>query len=466
MIYRKEIEIKDHYDLCVAGGGFSGFACAYAAAREGLRVLLIERECALGGVGTLGLVTDILGSRYIHPDGRVTAVVGDLFTELESRLIGEGAAVDISDIDFDLNPHGWLRGLAHGLIYDKERMKLLLEQMLAEVGAEILYSTDVIDAIRVGERITSLLLHNKSGIYAVSADYFADTTGDADLARMSGCKAFKGDDDGGLSAASLEMQVENVDEAELTEYMERTGDRRFKAIIQRLIESGEWKYPYKIFISVKLTPPGVFMINTIRQTDVDGSDAYSVTRAVIDGRAESYELLSIIRRHFPGFKNATIREIAPRLGVRETYRIESEYTLTVEDLAQGREFADSIAMSSYGWDMPHPKDPNYHPSASIERKSPFAIIPYGSLVVRGVDNLIAAGRCIGVEREALGPIRVMAPCIAMGVAAGIAASLAKNGAKPFRDINVGELKRLIRSHGGITELSETHEIELKREKEN
>ena len=455
MFYSKEIVQKKNYDLIVAGGGFAGFSAAYAAAREGMHVLLIERSSALGGVGTMGLVTDILGAKYIDREGNVTLTSGDVFETIERRLFERCAAVDIKNVDFNVTPHGWLRGLAHGLIYDKEDMKLLLEEMLSEVGAELLYSTDVVDVIKEGSCIRSVVVHNKSGLYALGADRFVDATGDADLVRYSGGRVFKGDSEGGLSAASLDMQVENVDDDALFEYMERTGDRRFKTIISELTERGIWTFSYKIFISLKLIKKGTYMINTIRQVGVDGSDAESITRAVIDGRRESYELLRIMRNHFPGFQNATVREIAPTIGIRETYRIDSEYILTVDDLARGREFDDSIALSSYGWDMPHPKDPNYHPSSGIRRRSPYTEIPYRCLLPKGIDNLITVGRCVGAEREALGPIRVMGAVIAMGTAAGIASSLAKDEGCSFRDVNVSTLRERITEHGGITEESKT-----------
>lgn len=450
MLYTKEINEKKRVDLIVAGGGFSGFAAAYASAREGLKVLIIERNSSLGGVGTLGLVTDILGAKYISKDGTVTLTSGDVFEEIEKRLLKKGAAIDICDVDFNATPHGWLRGLAHGLIYDKEDMKLLLEEMLDEVNCEILYSTDVIDVIKEDNKINSVIVNNKSGLYSIGADRFVDATGDADLVRLSGGAVFKGDESGGLSAVTLEMHVENVDDTALKEYMERTGDRRFKTIISKLTDDGIWNFPYKIFISVKLIKDGTYMINTIRQVGIDGSDAYDLTRAVTEGRRESYALLEIMRKHFPGFEKATIREIAPTVGVRETYRIDSEYILTVDDLARGKEFSDSIALSSYGWDMPDPKNPNLHPSSSIVRRSPYSQIPYNSLIPKGINNLIVVGRCIGAEREALGPIRVMGAVIAMGTAAGIATSIAKEYDCSYKNVPIDELRKRIVERGGIT----------------
>jgi hypothetical protein len=44
-----------------------------------------------------------------------------------------------------------------------------------------------------------------------------------------------------------------------------------------------------------------------------------------------------------------------------------------------------------------------------------------------VDNLVAAGRCIDAELIALSSVRVMGPCMAMGMAAAHAMDLAGGG---------------------------------------
>lgn len=448
MIYTKEIETRESYDTVVLGGGLSGFSAAYAAAREGSRVILIERGFELGGVATQALVNHILGVRALE-DGVLYTCVGDIFDILEKRLLSEGAAVDVRPLDLTLHPHGWYTSLGTGLIFDCEKMKLLLETMLEELGVKILYGTHLVDLVKEGEKIKCALVHNKSGFYAIEGKYFVDTTGDADACRLAGCPAEKGDEEGGMSAASLEMHVEGVDDEKLFSYMKETGDVRFKAIIKRLVESGEWKFPYFIFISVKMVQNGVYMINTIRQVGVDGADADSLTRGVIDGRSENYELLRIMRTYFPGFENARVRKIASSIGIRETYRIVGEGVLKVDDLIEAKHREDSIALSSYGWDLPDPKRPTYSPMDTTERSSRYAEIPYGALLPKGVDNLIAAGRCISTERQALGPVRVMGPCIAVGTAAGIAVALAQKDNVAMRDVSVSELRKAIVSYGGI-----------------
>lgn len=453
MLYQKEIKVSKEYDLVVCGGGFSGFSAAYASAREGLKTLVIERGSSLGGVGTQGLVNHILGART-YKNGELKTCVGGIFSEIEQNLLEDRAAIDSRRIDFSLNPHGWYSSLGAGLIFENEKMKLLLEKKLIDVGAEILYYTDIVDVIKNGSRIDCVVIHNKSGLRAIRGRYFVDATGDGDICMLAGCGVMFGDKESGTSAASLEMHVENVDYVKLMNYMKETQDVRFKNIISELKKRDEWPFLYEIFISVMLTRKDVFMINTIRQVGINGIDGESLSKGTIEGRKENFKLFEIMKKHFPGFENATIRQIAPVIGIRETRRIKSEYILTVEDLISGRKFCDSIAISGYGWDMPDPKKPSYQPYHGVERNSDYTQIPYGCLLPVGIDNVIIAGRCIGVEREVLGVVRVMAPCIAMGECAGIASKLAAENNISYRDVNIQALKNKISKYGGITEIEQ------------
>ncbi len=447
MIYTKELKEEIAvYDLIVCGGGVSGFAAALAAAEEGLKVLLIERGACIGGVATQGLVNHILGGRT-YKNGKLISSIGGIYERLEQRLLEEDAAVDVGGIDFSNPAHGWYQSLAAGLIIDGERAKLVFEQWLTEVGVEILYHTDVLDVVKEGDVIRGVVISNKSGITFVQGKYFADTTGDADICAFADCPYLVGDETGGVAAASLELHVDHVDHEELSSYMRSTKDVRFRALIEPLREQGIWDFPYDIFISVMLTQKDVFMINTNRMVGVDALDARSATQGVINARQENYKLFEIMRTYFPGFKNARIRSIAPALGIRESRRIVGEYVLTVDDLVNEKAFDDAIAYSVYGWDLPDPKKPSHQPDQG-KHKPLYTPIPYRCLLPKKIGNLIVAGRSISVERPVLGPIRVMAPCIAMGEAAGYATKLALDGDTAYKDINVNALKETIIRKGG------------------
>jgi hypothetical protein len=229
--------------------------------------------------------------------------------------------------------------------------------------------------------------------------------------------------------------------------MKSTGDVRFRALIEPLKERGIWNFPYDIFISVMLTQKDVFMINTNRMVGIDALNARSTTQGVIDARQENYMLFEIMRKHFRGFKHARIRSIAPALGIRESRRIVGEYILSVDDLVNEKAFDDTIAYSVYGWDLPDPKKPSHQPDKE-KHKPLFTPIPYRCLLPKMIGNLIVAGRSISVERPVLGPIRVMAPCIAMGEAAGYATKLALDAGTLYKNINIKLLKETIICKGG------------------
>ena len=72
-----ETPVVDAYDVCVVGGGVAGAAAALAAARRGVRTCLIEKEYALGGLATLGLVVIYLPLC----DGRGRQVIGGISEE-------------------------------------------------------------------------------------------------------------------------------------------------------------------------------------------------------------------------------------------------------------------------------------------------------------------------------------------------------------------------------------------------
>lgn len=451
MLLNKEVKLYGEYDLVVCGGGFSGFATAYSAAREGLKVLLIEKNGCLGGVGTSCLVNHILGERLIDKDFKLTDSIKGLFSTIEERLLKDGSAIDSYKINFKLNPHGWYPFLGTGLIFNGLKMKILLEQMLQEQNVEILFQTSLIDVKKEKDVVEGVFIFNKDGISFVKSKLFCDATGDADLIDFCKLDTLYGDGDGGVAPASLEMHVDNVDTKMLSNYMKKTKDFRFRNIIEKLKESNEWKFPYEIFISVMLTEKDTYMINTIRQVGVDGRCSKSISNALVSGRSENLELFEIMKKHFPGFKNCRIKDISDNVGIRESRRIIGEYTLTVNDLIDGKKFDDCIASSSYGWDLPNSKKPSLQPMEKVERKSPFTNIPFRTLIPKNLSNVIVVGRCISVEREVLGPVRVMGPCIAMGEASGIACYYAIKENKPFKDLDVKKIQKRIIKYGGIYE---------------
>ncbi|MNL26946.1 FAD dependent oxidoreductase [compost metagenome] len=139
--------------------------------------------------------------------------------------------------------------------------------------------------------------------------------------------------------------------------------------------------------------------------------------------------------------------MAPFLGIRETRRITGQYTLTAEDILGCRRFEDAIAVASYPLDIHHPEGGG----CTLTWCGDSYDIPYRALIPKQVENLIVAGRCISTTHEAMSAIRVMAPCMAMGEAAGRAAKLAIRKQVQPSQLDVKELQAELLEKGAYLE---------------
>jgi hypothetical protein len=444
--YSCELPFAGEYDVVVCGGGPAGCAAALSARRAGLTVLLVESQGQLGGMGTSGLVSHWLGGRTA--DGKW--VVGGIFRELSTEAANEGfALLPVIDNDKKYQPHGWYNGLVHGVPFDPFAMAAFLDSKMNIEGVDILFNTQAVETIVDNERISHVIISNKNGLQAISVKAVIDATGDADMAARSGCNVKIGrDDDNLMTPATLMFHVDNVDQDAVSEYIYTNDQPRFIQLINELREKGEWTFPYEIFICVQMQEKGVMMINTSRLCDVNGIDQASLTRGFQRGREETQKLLNIMRKRFPGFENVRLKAVAPLIGIRETRRIAGDYMLSVDDLLNGNDFDDTIGYSCYGWDLPDPKRPSHQPMHGI-KKAPYTPIPYKIMLPTPIQNLICPGRAVSVERDVLGPLRVMAPVMAMGEAAGVAAIQVVSEYKSFADIDFETLRNTLHENGAI-----------------
>ena len=128
------------------------------------------------------------------------------------------------------------------------------------------------------------------------------------------------------------------------------------------------------------------------------------------------------------------------VGVRESREIDTDYVLTAEDLFLKRKFDDMFCQSNYPIDVHGEMLSNTLLDKVTDDGKPWYEIPYRCLTVKGFDNLMVAGRCLGAEFAAEASVRVQQSARSSGEAAGIGAAMAlRQGVAP-REIDGAEIR--------------------------
>lgn len=445
--YQRELEIMAESEVVVVGAGPAGLGAAIASARNGARTLLLERFGFLGGNLTAGLVGPCMTSYSL--DGRQQLIRG-IFDEFVRRMEHIGGAIHPSRVSAGSEFSGFIV-YGHDKVtpFSPEAAKQVSLDMCREAGVELLLHTFVVDTVVEGTAVRGVIVANKSGLGVVRAGTTIDCSADADVAARGGVPYRLGRDEDGLTQPlTLFFRVANVDDDTVRRYVADHPDdyRPFASLVQRAREAGEFTIPRKGIGLYRTLEPGIWRINTTRLQRLDGTRAADLTRAEVEGRNQVVELLGFFRTWLPGFERCTILDTATQVGVRETRRIEGEYTLTVDDLITGREFDDVIALAGYPVDLHSPTGDGGGADGTYDTANVYQI-PYRSLVPVNREQLLVAGRSISATHEAMAAIRVMPPAFAMGEAAGTAAAIATEYRVSPRNVDVAMLQRALVRQG-------------------
>lgn len=443
---KESIPVTYDVDVVVAGGGPAGIGAAMKAAQSGKKVLLIEQSNCLGGVAGSGLHGHICC--YDAWNERETRVVGGTCYDIAMRVVDDG--------------YGTYDG--YGFDFEVEWFKHAVEVMMEETGnIQILYYTQFSDVVVENDRIQSVIIQNKSGRQAVKTKMVIDTTGDADVAAKAGVPFEKGrKEDGSMQPMTLMFQIGDIDhDAYLkfarTGYMEKYKARGaekgdgYRQVFLEAQENGDME-PFQTKVMGfwwTATRPDQIGVNFTHIVGKDPTSAEDLTYATIEGRRQAYETVKVFRSYIPGFEKAWVSHSGAVVGTRESRRICGEYCITVNDLMEEKEFSDSIGYGSFFIDIHNCTGPGMDTETYYPRKGFKYQIPYRALVPVKIDNLLAAGRCISCDHDALGSLRVMPQCYIEGDAAGVAAAIAIEKNIRVGDVAIDELQDRLHSFEAI-----------------
>lgn len=450
------------YDIAVFGGGPSGLAAAITAARQGKKVILLEKNGYLGG----NLATGLPPLSVLDEHGN--QCIGGFCTEILDRLQKDG--------------HCWGTRICpkHNSVSNlhADYLKVLAIEMCQEAGVDILLHLETQSVEVVNGAIKQVKLYGKCNEVTVTAKVYIDCTGDGDVAYLAGCSYEKGQPQTGvLQPPTVMFTLENVDNTKLFDYIEKhpeevkfskTIDQKegydaayFKAspnhifvgmtvLFDRLKKEGKLPVNRESMICINGLNPGEVYINSTRLLNVDGTDIRDLTRAELEGQTQIPKLIEIFREYVPGFENCWLSAICPNLGVRETRRFFGLCRIVAEEAIAGLVPEDSIALSGYKMDI-HNGTNCTTVFQTIDK--PFGV-PYGCLVSKERSNLMFAGRCASTDARVIGSTRVMSVCMAMGQAAGVGAALAVDESTIPENVDVQKIRRILLEQGAILSMGQ------------
>jgi len=265
---------------------------------------------------------------------------------------------------------------------------------------------------------------------------------------------------GEMTHVSLVCHIEGIDMSKIEKYLNEGGDPWFKDICCKAQEENpDLEVPNRLIV-FPMVQEGVMMINGgMSAYGYDGTSGEDRTKITLWGRQRAKLITELLfRKYIPGGENARLRLTAYYPGVRETRRIVGETILTEEMIFADTCKDDVIALAGRHFDLSRqqkdPKFKNVPKQALGEKTLPHGAtgIPYGSIVPKGSENVFVAGRCISADGQALGPARIMSTCMAVGEAAGVAASLVLGDNKKSMEIDVQKLRSILREKGAIVDM--------------
>ncbi len=424
--YNKELPVKVETDVFIAGGGPAGVSAAVAASEAGAKVFVAEASQSFGGAAVTMLVPAFM--EFGNGTDFLAAGIGKRIFDYLAENAPESAKPYCP-------PN-----------IPVETLKLCYDSMMEECGAQYCFNTQVIDVAVANGEIQHVICAGKGAIYAVKAKVYIDCTGDADLCAYAGAEFEQGGENGEVMGSTLcglwtGIQWENVVSPD-----------------SRMLEQA---FKDQVFSQNDLHLPGMWPIakgvggsNTGHVFGVDGTNADSLTKGMVEARKRMQEYRRYYREYLSGFENAELVCSAPQLGIRESRRVVCDYRLVLQDFLDQAVFPDEIGRYSYNIDI-HANTVGLDDYELFEKEHTtyrYKVgesygIPYRTLPVKGFSNLLTAGRCICSDRYMQSSVRVMPGCYITGQAAGTAAAICALENVNVHDAPVKKIQKQLKKLG-------------------
>ena len=490
------------YDVCVYGGTSAGVIAAYAVAKQGKKVLLVEPGQRLGGMSSGGL-------------GQ---------TDIGNKQVVKGLALDF------YRRVGATYGRLESWIFEPSVAENIFKDYIARGNVEVLYGHRIVDAEKQGASITAINVEsvvNTAQTKNISAKVFIDCTYEGDLMARAGVtyvvgredNKVYGEDHNGVQMQHLHQFVDNVDP-----YVEKgnpasgllwgisdaalaptgSGDNMVQAYNYRIcltsdkdnmlpIEKPANYDPARYELLLRIIEAqknydlnGYFIISPMpnNKTDINNRGAFSTDMIGMnhDYPEASYERRAeIIQAHkdytlgllwFMGNDERVPKQLrdqmlalglpkdeyveyghwTPQLYIREARRMVGEYVATQANCDNIAKVDDGVGMAAYTMDSHNCQRVVIVKDGKAMVKNEGNVEIYGGLPYdvsyrcltpkrEECDNLLVPV-CLSASHIAYGSIRMEPVFMLLGQSAAKAACLAIDGGVKVQEVDVKEIQRM------------------------
>ncbi|MCA0212573.1 MAG: FAD-dependent oxidoreductase [Proteobacteria bacterium] len=427
-------------DVLVVGGGAAGLAAACTAARQGLKVTLLERYGFCGGAAVAGLSGTVCGLYLARPDA-----AGE-----PEKIVFGFADEFISAMNARKGLTGPVRyGDTYTLVHEPLAWRETGDELLRRHGVHVIFHATVTGVhMDGGERVEGVRAWTKQGCIDIRARITIDASGDADLFAMAGLPTHVGDN-GKVQNPTMIFRMSNVD---VPRFLSAYGpdsilpERVSKAIVEAH-SSGAYNLPRAKAFLFPTPRANELLCNCTRIIGRDGRElhplvAADLTEAEFEGRLQARQYWRFFREHLTGCEDAVLNDTGVQVGVRQTRQIEGTTRLSNDDVVSGRKRPDAIARSAWPIELHSGTKPRL--SWLYED---YYEIPLGCFVPSRGESLLATGRCLDASHEAMASARVTAQCFSYGHAIGHAAALAVNEGIAVRSLAATDVRTQLNKDG-------------------